>query len=216
MDPFFKNAVYNEGSASGQGGSVNLGAVTGTLGIGGPIGTLASGINLGGGSSQSAGVTTAEQEVLVVPPHSSVIMPGRKISNGKKILECYEPLYFKQKKYPRNILSGSHMPYVSCLADQEAQRVPDDQLATRETLNVRRWVQTDFTPENSPKKVGWLITYSTSPDFAAYTSLPVNMFMRGAFGMNWNSPILGYYNSKTYTLDENYDYMIVGVGEVKK
>ena len=150
MDPFFKNAVYNEGSASGQGGSVNLGAVTGTLGIGGPIGTLASGINLGGGSSQSAGVTTAEQEVLVVPPHSSVIMPGRKISNGKKILECYEPLYFKKRKLSRDILSIGTMAEISCFADQEVQKVLDNQNVTRESLNICQWAQTDFTPDNTP------------------------------------------------------------------
>lgn len=39
--PYFKGAVYTEGSSSMQGGSLNVGAVAGALGIGGALGTFA-------------------------------------------------------------------------------------------------------------------------------------------------------------------------------
>ena len=58
-----------------SGGSVNLGAVTGALGIGGVAGSLANGINVGGGSTNSTTSTTYSQRVIAVPPMSSVNLP---------------------------------------------------------------------------------------------------------------------------------------------
>ena len=104
-----------------------------------------------------------------------------------------------------------------CL-DQKAQKIADDPNATRESLNVRHWIQTDFTPETTPKKIGRIITYSTSPDFSTYTSLPVNLYMRGAFGMNMNSmsSVHFYFNAKTNDCITDKEHFIVGGGHVKK
>lgn len=220
--PYYKGAVYTEGSSSMQGGSLNVGAVAGALGIGGALGTLASGINVGGGNTQSAGISTAEQQVLTIPPHSLLCLPGEKFSTGKEIVECYEPIYFRNKIIPDSWVksytkNGDATSMTVCI-DQSEQKVQDAPEATRESLNICRWLQTDFTPENTPKKIGRIITYSTSPDFSTYYSLPVNLYMRGAFGLNFNSfgSVYFYFNDKTYDCITDKEHFIVGGGYVHK
>lgn len=219
-DPYFKGAVFNEGASATSGGSMNMGAVAGALGIGGALGTLASGLNLGQSNTKNAGITTAEQQYLVVPANSSITMPGRKVANGKKIMETYEPIYIRQKK-----LSDTQENYalkyedevtLTVSEDQKVQRVQDNQEVTRESLDIKRWLQTDYTPEESPKKLGWLITYSAEPDFSRYTRLPVNMYMRGAFGLNVNGSYYFYFNSESYEPVENPEYIITGGGMIGK
>ena len=57
---------------SGQsiGTSVNMGAVANAMGVSGALGTLANGVNVGGGKSSSATTTTFAQRVVPVPPMS--------------------------------------------------------------------------------------------------------------------------------------------------
>lgn len=59
-------------STSSSGVGVNLGAVAGALGIGGVAGTLASGVNVGGGGSKGSTTVTYAQRILTVPPHATV------------------------------------------------------------------------------------------------------------------------------------------------
>lgn len=55
---------------SSGGAGVNLGAVTGALGIGGAAGTLANGINVGGGSSSTTTNTIYSQRIIALAPKS--------------------------------------------------------------------------------------------------------------------------------------------------
>lgn len=55
---------------SSGGAGVNLGAVTGMLGIGGAAGTLANGINVGGGSSSTTTNTIYSQRIIALAPKS--------------------------------------------------------------------------------------------------------------------------------------------------
>ena len=50
---------------------VNMGAVAGAMGIGGSVGRLAGGVNVGGGSSNSTTTTEYSQRMIAVPPMSS-------------------------------------------------------------------------------------------------------------------------------------------------
>lgn len=58
-------------SSSSSGGSVNLGAVAGAAGIGGTLGTLAGGVNVGGGTTSGTSSTTFSQRVIAIPPMST-------------------------------------------------------------------------------------------------------------------------------------------------
>lgn len=70
-------AYYTPGAQSmtttkSKGASVNLGAVAGAMGIGGAVGTLASGINVGGGNSTNSSNVVFNQRVVAVAPFSKL------------------------------------------------------------------------------------------------------------------------------------------------
>lgn len=77
-DPTVRTTSVTDMSSKTKGGSLNLGAVTGALGIGGIVGQLANGINLGGdGTTGTAETTTtyvADMPQVSLAPHSNGAM----------------------------------------------------------------------------------------------------------------------------------------------
>lgn len=76
----FQNSSYTSGKSSESGATVNLGSVASALGIGGVIGTIASGVNVGGGNSIQNATTTYEQRVLAIAPNASYVIYNWTIS----------------------------------------------------------------------------------------------------------------------------------------
>ena len=99
--PYYSNKTYTVNKSSGSGGSINVGAVANAIGVGGTVGTLASGLNVGGGTSSGATVTETEERILTIPPHSSAKLPLAKVVNKKEISE--EPEHFWQSVVPNNM-----------------------------------------------------------------------------------------------------------------
>lgn len=85
-DPTVTKISETEVSSSTTGASVNLGAVAGALGIGGPIGLLASGVNVGGsetdGSSTTSTTYIADQPRVSLAPNGSGAMSKSFRING--------------------------------------------------------------------------------------------------------------------------------------
>ena len=220
---YFTNSVYNEGGGESKDSSLNLGAISGALGIGGAIGTLTSGINIGKINSQTSSISKTEQQILIIPPLSAVTLPGIKVSNGKKILECYEPFYFRNYTYPdwrqSDALKYEQLEDLTIIEDMRLQKSTDNKSASKESLDIHPWIQTNYSSQGSPKKIGRLITYSTSPDFNTYTTLPVNIYIRGIFGIKKTDGAFNthynYFNDKSYKCITNKDYFLVGSGIVK-
>ncbi len=77
-DPTIRTTSRTDVSSTSTGGSVNLGAIAGAFGIGGTIGQIANGINLGGSETQGASVTNttyiADQPQVALAPHSNGAM----------------------------------------------------------------------------------------------------------------------------------------------
>ena len=69
--PFYVPTITSSTLGTSRGGSVNLGAVAGAMGVGGALGTLANGINLGGSNSQSTTTTVLAQRIVPIPPTST-------------------------------------------------------------------------------------------------------------------------------------------------
>lgn len=99
--PYYSNKTYTVNKSSGSGGSINVGAVANAIGVGGTVGTLASGLNVGGGTSSGTTVTETEERILTIPPHSSAKLPLVKVVNKKEISE--EPEHFWPSVVPNNI-----------------------------------------------------------------------------------------------------------------
>lgn len=218
--PYYTNSTYSVGSGKTQGASLNLGSVASAFGLGGFAGTIASGVNVGGGNSKSTEITTVEQQIISIPAHASVYLPGMKVSNGKEIIECYEPFYFSNTEMKTGrggmIKTVLRSQDLTISEDKSNQRVPDMRNATSKSLDIHPWMQTNYTPENSPKHIGRVITYSTSPDFSTFTSLPVKLFLRGAYGIKGIGFNVVDFNDETYEVIPDYEYLIVGPGSVKK
>ena len=61
--------IVTEGKSTGA--SVNIGAITNAMGIGGSIGSLANGVSVGGSNSTSQSTLTQQERILRLPPFSS-------------------------------------------------------------------------------------------------------------------------------------------------
>lgn len=77
-DPTIRTTSTTNTSSTTSGASVNLGAVANVLGIGGALGQLASGINVGGSGTSGEAVTTttyiADQPRVSIGPHGNGAM----------------------------------------------------------------------------------------------------------------------------------------------
>ena len=77
-DPTVRTTSKTDISSTTGGGSVNLGAIAGAFGIGGVVGQIASGINLGGSETTGASVTNttyiADLPQVSIAPHSNGAM----------------------------------------------------------------------------------------------------------------------------------------------
>ena len=77
-DPTVRTETTTDMSSRSAGGSVNLGAIGGALGIGGTLGGLLGGINLGGsgtsGTSTSNTTYFADQPQISIAPYGSGVM----------------------------------------------------------------------------------------------------------------------------------------------
>lgn len=217
--PYFTNSVYSEGNTSGKGASLNLGAVTGALGIGGPVGTLAGGVGIGAGSSKSASVTTSEERILMIPPMASVFMPPMKYVDGTSVREDYESLYIRTFPVGGALTADGDLRrydankgYVHML---EQDGGIDDARLTRDVLKAPLGHIRDFSEEDSPKQLKRIITYSVTPDFSTYSCIGYTMYVRGIMGSSqrWNVP--SDYSTQYLQIDDE-EHLLVGVGSVKK
>lgn len=77
-DPTVRTTSKTDLSSSTSGASVNLGAVAGAFGIGGTLGTLASGVNVGGSGTSGQSITNttyiADQPQVSLAPNSNGAM----------------------------------------------------------------------------------------------------------------------------------------------
>jgi len=70
--PYYTPSATSTTTGSSGGASINLGSVASALGVGGIAGTLASGVNVGGGKSSSSSTVTYAQRVVAIPPKSEI------------------------------------------------------------------------------------------------------------------------------------------------
>lgn len=216
--PYFNNSVYTESNTSGHGASMNLGAAAGALGIGDAVGTLASGIGIGGGSSKTATVTTAQERILMTPPYGAVYLPPMKYASGNDLREDYETLYF------RNYPLGGPMTRDGDMRRYDGNKgyvhtIDEDGLDNgqynKDNIKAPIGRMREISENDSPKKLRRIITYSTSSTFATYSSIDFTLYIRGVFGGNlrWNAP--ADYSTNLLVSDDD-THLLIGAGHVKK
>lgn len=179
--PFFTNSAYTTSQSGSTGGTVNLGAITGALGVGGALGSLASGISVGGSSGNGTSVTTQEQQIVTIPSHSASQFPISKLVRNTKVLDLPLPLiYMEDRAYDIWMGDGAWEEYYrelyGSLTDFSKSVIPAEELGVKENSFVR------FTPEDSPKIIKIIFTYSTNPSFSEYYQVETDLYLKNIYG----------------------------------
>lgn len=147
--------TVTEGGNSGSGASVNLGSVADALGVGGAVGTLAGGVNVGGDKGKFSATTTTykNDRVLTIPPQSSVALSE----------DAYRKHPTNKKEY---IITGSY----------EYHKLPEL------SLNVDEIKQ--FTEDNTPSNiVNYMITYSLDKELKNCFMVNFGVYVKEVFGI---------------------------------
>lgn len=168
-NPYYvpSSTTTSQGKSSGAG--INLGGVAGALGIGGAVGSIVSGISVGGGSSSGTSTTTYSQKILSIPPRSSLSLPNM--------------LLFTEEycKYYTDVTFQKFARFVSI----ESVRLKSD--TKRHNVQV-------YDKQNSPIKWGVLLTYSKEDDFNKFSTMSADFYLKKIIGVNNNGNAeLGFY-----------------------
>ena len=166
--PYYIPKATSSTNGKNGGVGVNVGSVTGALGIGGVVGGIANGVNVGGGSSSSETTTIYSQRVIAISPLS------------QKHLENV-PLF------PIN----SH--YNECLdvvGDIKSSRV------NIKSQDVKIGENVVFNEENSPVNFSFYTIYSFNEDTSHSFSLHANFYVNQLIGVHCHPSANGAYVSK--------------------
>lgn len=80
----YTNSVTTNFSSGSRGASVNLGSVTNALGVGGVVGTLAQGVNVGRSNTNGSSTQVFEERYISIPPMSRKAMKSENFWLGEK------------------------------------------------------------------------------------------------------------------------------------
>ncbi|MBQ9671270.1 MAG: hypothetical protein IJV34_00270 [Prevotella sp.] len=184
---YYDNSQTTINKGNGSGASINLGAIAGATGIGGAVGTLANGVNVGGVSNSSVSKVYAKQQIIAIPPHGK--MPLEKdqrewISNSKsEVVFEGERFYCKAKK--------EEMP--------------------------KRGEKIFYNESDSPYHADYVITYSKDSEFVMSYIVKASVYARELIGTGryeTGEPVTRnkqeLFNDMKKKIPEYNDYTIVG------
>ena len=190
--------VYFDGSqsttisrGSESGGSVNLGAIAGAFGIGGALGTLAGGVNVGGETLGTTSKTYSRQRVIAIPPH------------GKVPVEKYKQVHVKGSRY-------------ETIAESEDLSLPT---STEPNPPVNVGAIRLYDRESSPHTAQYTITYSHSENFSDVNVVKVKIYVKEVVGTRVSKIDKCRWNSSNEKLQKNMkkifpdygdEYLIIG------
>lgn len=211
--PFFTNKIYTTNEGHSSGGSLNLGAIAGAVGIGGVAGTLANGITVGGGNTKGATVSESQSPVISIPPHSSKYLPGEKVKIGGDYDYMEMPLcmyFITAGRHLDNKLAFAYQHnYLKRLIFWDGILPIDDERITCESIGLTKNGYVEFEEELAPKRRDFTITYSDSPQFTTYYQLPLGFYIKGFFGGQFE-------NLTKECIVTGNGFPMFGVGQIKK
>ncbi|MCM1520782.1 MAG: hypothetical protein NC098_08360 [Lachnoclostridium sp.] len=197
-----KRMITHNSNSGGVG--VNMGAMTGALGIGGAIGALASGVNVGGGSSSGTTITESQDVVLVIPAGGTIIMPPRLLLNkkGDKVLKNYENFreigHITGKQY-----DNKERSLYECLKKLGFEMDRDSYYDLSEILEFqdeKNLYEEIIAGKHKDKILSRIVTYSTDANFSKYTSLQLDVYIRGYIGSNAQHPMYKKFEKNDYCI----------------
>lgn len=211
---FVQSETTSVSSGKANGGAVNLGSVASALGADGVLGTIASGVSVGGGNSYSSTTTYSNERIVVVPPmgvaplsswHSVETSPGLKwITYGENLYmsDITEPVSY----YDEGLLYLS-FPFANFDA------IPDVNMPFIESGSIHIDESKTFNLEDSPLKKQYSIRYYKDEQFNTYSTLKFGLYLKQIVGTAYGFKLN---KAKTYNaLGFVPDYDIMGISICK-
>lgn len=167
---YYKNTATQTSKDKNVGGSVNAGTITDVLGVGGVIGNIANGINVGGNKGSSTGVTVFSQRIIALAPHSSYIFEKMNIYRS-------EEQYTKTEKYTVGSSVSFHEPQNinDCPWNLVLSYSTDEDFKTKNVMNVGIYISESITFP----RAGWNSFSINTDKYINYAGLePVHYIYR--------------------------------------
>lgn len=164
--PFYIPTAQTSVSGTSSGVGVNLGAVTGALGVGGAAGTLASGVTVGGGNMSQNSTTTFSQRVISIPPMSSRSLDPMDIGEGQIF-----------NGFNNGAIQGNHdivKHIIPTLIDKNYAEMVDD-IPTMKSF--KRGYKINLEPI-SESPLSAFFTYSTNEQFSSTYTFKIDFYVR--------------------------------------
>lgn len=217
--PLFDTTAYTTTNSSSTGAGVNMGGIAGALGIGGAIGKIAGGIGVSSTSGTGTSVTEQQQPVVVVPAHSASQFAITRYVLGNNVIDAPLIMTYMMDR-PYDTWSGDgywekqYKEILKDYADFSNSTISGEELDLQENAFVK------FTPENSPKKIKFIFTYSTTPDFAEYYTIESDLYLKNIFGAGGRSNFIKdpgeAFESKHFVFNDDDAPIIWGYGWLPK
>lgn len=198
---FVQSETTSVSSGKANGGAVNLGSVASALGADGVLGTIASGVSVGGGNSYSATITYSNERIVVVPPmgvaplsswHSVETSPGFIIAS-RKWITYGENLYMSDITQP--MLYNDKGIMFSSFASANFAPIPDFNMPFIESGSIHIDESKTYNLEDSPLKKEYSIRYYKDEQFNTYSTLKFGLYLKQIVGTAYDLEI---YNAKKY------------------
>lgn len=167
---YYKNTATQTSKDKNVGVSVNAGTITDVLGVGGVIGNIANGINVGGNKGSSTGVTVFSQRIIALAPHSSYIFEKMNIYRS-------EDQYTKTEKYTVGSSVSFHEPQNinDCPWNFVLSYSTDEDFKTKNVMNVGIYISESITFP----RAGWNSFSINTDKYINYAGLePVHYIYR--------------------------------------
>ena len=215
---FVQSETTSVSSGKANGGAVNLGSVASALGADGVLGTIASGVSVGGGNSYSSTTTYSNERIVVVPPmgvaplsswHSVETTPG--FIASRKWITYGENLYMSDKTQPMSYNDEGIM--FSSFASANFDAIPDINMPFVEFGSIHIDESKTYNLYDSPLKKEYSIRYYKDEQFNTYSTLKFGLYLKQIVGTAYDLKI---YNGKKYNaLGFVPDYDIMGISICK-
>ncbi len=141
-ESYYKNTATHTSKDKNVGVSVNAGTITDVLGVGGVVGNIANGINVGGNKGSSTGVTVFSQRIIALAPHSSYRFEDMNLYRSEN-----DSKYVKDEKYTVGSSVSYHEPQNinDCPWNLVLTYSAEEDFKTKNVMNVGIYVSESIT-----------------------------------------------------------------------
>ena len=188
-------------SSSSSGASVNMGALAGAAGIGGTIGKLANGVNVGGSTTNATTNTTFSQRIIAIPPMATKDLGAQFMYNVEGITPYSNNFVFRKSCY-----MGTYSAFSSYLYALHINFSKKDKEGV-----MKEGEHYTYSEESSPINFSFIITYSSSENCTQEKSITTHYYLKDLIGFRVNS-ITGTRNVSFYA--DYPDKIIQGVTKI--